>query len=76
VNLESKKLYETVGIYIQSAHEIKLQADILEEYSDSSLDIAFLQIQGDLPKHVAVANLSEKIDFWHTFRSFGFRTEE
>jgi len=45
-----------------------------QEYSDSSSDIAFLQLQGELPKQVAVANLSEDmINTTHTFQSFGFR---
>jgi hypothetical protein len=76
-NIKTKTLDEVVGIYFPSAHEIKGHANVLEEYSDSSLDIAFLQLQEKkLPKQAAVANLSETIDSTHTFRSFGFRKEK
>jgi S1-C subfamily serine protease len=77
-NIKTETIIDkTVGIYFPSAPEIKGYADVLEEYSDSSLDIAFLQLQEkELPKQVAVANLSETIDSTHTFRSFGFRKEK
>src|SRR5919112_6487713 len=60
-NIKTKTLDKTVDIYFPSAPEINGHADVLEEYSDSSLDIAFLQLQEELPKQVAVANLSETI---------------
>ena len=77
-NIKTKTLdYKTVDIYFSSAPEIKGHADVLEEYSNSSLDIAFLQLQEkELPKQAAVANLSETIDSTHTFQSFGFRKEK
>src|SRR5215213_9162097 len=55
--IKTKTLDKTVDIYFPSAPEIKGHTDVLEEYSDSSLDIAFLQLQEGLPKETNVANL-------------------
>jgi S1-C subfamily serine protease len=76
-NIMTKTLdYKTIDIYFPSNPNAKGRADVLEKYSDSSVDIAFLQLQGKLPEQVAVANLSKTIDPAHTFRSFGFRKEK
>jgi hypothetical protein len=76
-NIKSKTLDKTVDIYFPAIPNIKGHANVLDEYSDSSVDIAFLQLQEkELPKQAAVANLSETIDSTHTFRSFGFRKEK
>src|SRR5215475_6840724 len=76
-NLKNKTIYfKDVDIYFPSVPDIKGHANVLEEYSDASSDIAFLQLQGKLPEQVAVANLSETIDSTHAFRSFGFRKEK
>lgn len=65
-----------MNIYFPSVPDIKAHANTLEEHSDASSDIAFLQLQEKLPEQVTVANLSETIDSRDTFRSFGFRKEK
>jgi conflict system STAND superfamily ATPase/trypsin-like peptidase len=76
-NIKTKTLDKTVDVYFPAIDNIKRRAEVLEEYSDSSLDIAFLQLQDkELPKQAAVANLSETIDSTHAFQSFGFRKEK
>jgi Trypsin-like peptidase domain len=76
-NLKNETIdFKDVDIYFPSAPEIKARANVLEEHSDASSDIAFLELQGKLPEHAAVANLSETIDSTHTFRSFGYRKEK
>ncbi len=73
-NIKTKTLDKTVDVYFPSAHEIKGQANVLEEYCNLELDIAFLQLQEkELPEKVAVANLSESIENGHEFKSFGCR---
>jgi S1-C subfamily serine protease len=79
-NLKNKTIdFKDVDIYFPLLPDIKAHANTLEDYSDAPSDIAFLQLQGKLPKQVAVANLSETIDPTHpthTFLSFGFRKEK
>lgn len=73
-NLNKKTIdFKNVDIYFPSVPNIICHAKVLEEYSDYSSDIAFLQLQEKLSEQVAVANLSETIDDSHAFKSFGFR---
>jgi hypothetical protein len=75
-NIKAKTLDKTVDVYFPAIYNVKGRADVLEEYSNSEVDIAFVKLKEKLPEQVAVANLSETIDSTHTFRSFGFRKEK
>jgi len=68
--------YKNVDVYFLSFPNARGHADVLEEYSDASSDIAFLQLKGRLLDQATVANLSETIDPAHTFSSFRFRNEK
>jgi S1-C subfamily serine protease len=73
-NIKTKTLDKTVDVYFPVIPNIKGHADVLEEYSDSSLDIAFLRLQEkELPKQVAVAKLSKEVIPRNDYQSFGFR---
>src|SRR3954467_8333854 len=61
IKTKTKTLDKTVDVYFPVIHNVKGNANVLE-YSDSSSDIAFLQlIEKKLPEQVAVATLSETI---------------
>jgi S1-C subfamily serine protease len=75
-SIQTKSLDDIVDIRFPLLPEIKRSASPVKEYCDPKLDIAFLQLQGDLPPQITVANLSKKIAPTHTFWSFGFRREK
>jgi S1-C subfamily serine protease len=55
---------------------IKLPAQVVNEFCSWPMDIAFLKLQGALPKQIVVAKLSEAIEPAHMFESFGFRKQK
>jgi hypothetical protein len=66
-------IHRNVGLQFPLAPDFKEYTNVIEHHCDPELDVSFLQLQGELPKQVAIAYLSETIDPMHAFRSFGFR---
>jgi hypothetical protein len=65
--------YNTVCTSFPSNVTAKCLADTIVNYSNSSLGIAILQLQQDLPEQTSVANLSGEVIEGRHFKSFRFR---
>ena len=56
--------------------QIKGNANVLEKYCKSELDIAFLQLQKKLPMEIDITNLNERVFPNREFIGFGFRKDK
>jgi uncharacterized protein YjbI with pentapeptide repeats len=65
--------FDEVDVYLASG-KIKIRANVIKKYCDSTLDVAFLQLQEQLPsKEIAVACLDTELRYDHKLKMFGFR---
>jgi hypothetical protein len=65
---------KTVRIHFPTAISAKMQADIVQESHNQSLDIAFLRLQQtNRPDKIIAANLNEMVTPTHAFIGFGFK---
>src|SRR5690242_16841895 len=60
--------FDEVDVYLASG-KIKIRANVIKKYCDSTLDVAFLQLQEQLPsKEIAVACLDTELRYDHKLK--------
>jgi hypothetical protein len=64
---------KTVSIHFPTVVKTKMQADIVQESYNQSLDIAFLKLQTNRPDRMIAANIGEMVSPTHPFSGFGFK---
>ncbi|HET7283301.1 MAG TPA: serine protease [Nitrososphaeraceae archaeon] len=72
-SIRNKSLDEIVDVRFPLIHDIRAHAHPISEYCNPELDIAFLQLEGNLPEQTTPAILSETIVRDDNYQSFGFR---